>query len=248
MTKNSLIDPIAEYLHKIEQFFPYSTNKKTEAIMNLRKDIEEALKDSKKDDPEEFFGHPQEVAKNYSINYEWGVEKAGFRSRTLAYGVDLIVSFTFYGLFLLGWGLSTYLAIIGFHEVSVIIFILAWITLTGASWHQMITERYFSTTIGKKFLGLIVSDHSGIRITWSQAIIRNLSKAIPGLILPELIIGKYIETDKFQRPLDKVAETIVVKDEQKIVFWKLGLTIILLCLANIFSYSVVFFIFRPLLM
>ncbi|MFX1506924.1 MAG: RDD family protein [Promethearchaeota archaeon] len=242
MTKNSLIDPISEYLHKIEQFFPYSTNKKTEAIMNLRKDIEEALKDSKKDDPEEVFGHPQEVARNYSINYEWGVEKVGFRRRTLAYCVDLIASFTIFSLCFLGHTLATYFAIIGFHEVSVILFNLAWIILAGAFCHQMITERYFSTTIGKRLLGLIVSDHSGIRITWSQAIIRNLSKAIPGLILPELIIGKYIETDKFQRPLDKAAETIVVKNEQKIVFWKLGLTIILLCLVSIFSYPLAYFI------
>ncbi|MFX1514777.1 MAG: RDD family protein [Promethearchaeota archaeon] len=247
MTKNSLIDPISEYLHKIEQYFPYSTNKKIEAIMNLRTDIEEALKDSKKEDPEEVFGHPQEVAKNYSMNYEWGVVRVGFRSRTLAYCMDLGVSFTFFSLFLLGWILSTYLAIISFHEVSVIIFILAWITLTGASWHQMITERYFSTTIGKQMLGLIVCDQSGIRITWSQAILRNLSKVIPGLILPELIIGKYIKTDKLQRPLDKVAETMVVKNDQKIVFWKLGLTIILLCLANIFAYALAFVIYRLLL-
>jgi uncharacterized RDD family membrane protein YckC len=143
---------------------------------------------------------------------------------------------------LLGWGLAIYFATIGFHELSVILFISAWIILAGAFCHQMITERYFSTTLGKKLLGLIVSDHSGIRITWSQAITRNLSKAIPGLILPELIIRKYIETDKFQRPLDRVAETIVVKNKQKIVFWKFSLTIILLCLVSYFSYPLAFLI------
>lgn len=55
-------------------------------------------------------------------------------------------------------------------------------------------------------------------------------------------IGNFIETEKYQRPLDRVAKTIVVKREQKIPIWKNILTVMLLCLVSISSYPLAFFI------
>ncbi|MFX1548544.1 MAG: RDD family protein [Promethearchaeota archaeon] len=81
--------------------------------------------------------------------------------------------------------------------------------------YEIVLERVFSRTIGKKLLGLMVVDTSGIRITWTQAIIRNLSKIFD--LLPfDVVLGMILEkqnpnkTQK-QKGLDILAETIVVK-------------------------------------
>jgi uncharacterized RDD family membrane protein YckC len=78
----------------------------------------------------------------------------------------------------------------------------------------LIFEGLYSTTIGKRLLGLVVVDNSGIKITWKQSFLRNISKLNPlwvPLLILELIGGIYIRKTPHQRAFDIVAETKVVK-------------------------------------
>jgi uncharacterized RDD family membrane protein YckC len=79
----------------------------------------------------------------------------------------------------------------------------------------IIFETYYSTTLGKKILGLIVTDESGIRITLSQSFIRNFTK-VPftgQFLLFDVLIGVFSEKTRKnkQRVLDLVAGTKVVR-------------------------------------
>ena len=80
-------------------------------------------------------------------------------------------------------------------------------------------EEYFATTVGKKVLGLRVVDESGIRITWSQAILRNLTKTpLTGQFLVfDVLIGMLSEKtkDKKQRIFDLTSDTIVIQEQKQ---------------------------------
>lgn len=68
----------------------------------------------------------------------------------------------------------------------------------------------FQGTIGKLALGIKVTDVNGERITFSKALLRNLSKIISGVIL---MIGylMILFDSKKQGLHDKIADTYVVK-------------------------------------
>lgn len=81
--------------------------------------------------------------------------------------------------------------------------------------YEVVLERVFSRTIGKKVMGLMVVDKSGIQITWAQAVIRNLSKIFE-LLLSDVVLGMILENQDLkrtqkQRGMDILADTIVVK-------------------------------------
>jgi uncharacterized RDD family membrane protein YckC len=77
-------------------------------------------------------------------------------------------------------------------------------------------EGLYSTTIGKKLFKLTVVDKSGIKLTWQQAILRNVTK-IAGQFFPfDILIGIFMERQdpqniQKQRGMDILAGTIVVK-------------------------------------
>ena len=83
--------------------------------------------------------------------------------------------------------------------------------------YNIVLESYYNTTIGKKILNLAVVDQSGIKISKRQAIIRNLSKIVLGEILFfDVILGMILVRDRstdtrYQRGLDIIAETIVIR-------------------------------------
>ena len=74
----------------------------------------------------------------------------------------------------------------------------------------VVFEKMFSRTPGKFLLGLSVCDESGVRITWPQALIRNITKTEIVILSLEVLISRYKDTN-YQRLLDSVATTIVVK-------------------------------------
>lgn len=55
-----------------------------------------------------------------------------------------------------------------------------------------------------------IYNESGVRITWSQALIRNITKVDIFLLLLELLIARY-KNQHYQRLLDSLAQTIVVR-------------------------------------
>ncbi|MHA2232259.1 MAG: RDD family protein [Candidatus Hodarchaeales archaeon] len=74
-----------------------------------------------------------------------------------------------------------------------------------------ILEAHYGGTIGKRLLRLRVVSETGIRITWQQAMTRNLSKFASQFLFLDLFVGWFQKTDR-QRALDLVSKTLVICD------------------------------------
>ncbi len=161
------------------------------------------------------FGDPYEVAKSISQGQDWGTIRADYRPRIWAFLFDQLIII---GAILVGFALWIYGTLIPAllaHYPYLLIFLsgLFLVFPYGIFWiygYFVVCEKIFSKTLGKRLFGLSVYDESGIRITWSQALIRNITKAEAALLLLELVIARYKNKD-YQRLLDSVANTIVVK-------------------------------------
>ncbi len=209
-SNDQIKNPINQYLHDVESYFPFPKKVRLEATEVLKHDIEQVMADSRGGNPEYVFGHPREVAKNFSLNYNWKYDHVGFKIRSFAYIIDVIIGMILFYLFarLLDPLLQRDIVPgIPRFPLGLILLIPFWLISFN---HQIILEVIFSTSIGKRIFGLIVCDNSGIRITWEQAIVRNVSKFIPGLVAFELLVGPRTTKSK-QRFLDLSAETLVVK-------------------------------------
>ena len=98
---------------------------------------------------------------------------------------------------------------------------LSFLTILPASMafllYNIVLEHYFSATIGKKVFNLVVVDHSGLKMHGRQVIIRNLSKIVLGeFLILDTFLGMILERQTperthFQRGLDILAETIVIR-------------------------------------
>lgn len=228
------------YMEEISHLIPYPTSVKGETLDDLRIDVENALKDASEKSPTEVFGSPSEVARNVIKGQNWHNNRAGWGIRFLAWGIDLFCKLSL-GFILLGVGFLIFLFIIPFDELLSIIFewedtetmsafltteniqkmIIMLFIITPATiafmLYNIALESYYNTTIGKKILNLAVVDQSGIKISKRQAIIRNLSKIVLGEILFfDVILGMILVRDRstdtqYQRGLDIIAETIVIR-------------------------------------
>jgi uncharacterized RDD family membrane protein YckC len=217
MKKTKLHDPIDVYIQKVNRLLPYPKSVKNSILESLEQDITEAMRDINNPDPTEVFGDPGIVAKNLSSSKDWGTSPVGFRLRTVAYLIDFFLSI----LACLSLIVPT-VFLIGPHmvyESNLIIFFVEFFLIIGGLvsgififfCYPMVLEGLFSTTIGKKLFGMIVVDVSGIKISWKQAIIRNLPKTQAEFLFFDVLIGKYIQKTYNQRALDQVAETVVVR-------------------------------------
>ncbi|MHA2232258.1 MAG: RDD family protein [Candidatus Hodarchaeales archaeon] len=79
------------------------------------------------------------------------------------------------------------------------------------SLYFFVLEGCYGTTIGKSLFRLRVVSETGIRITWHQALVRNLSKFNPQILLLDLLIGWTQKTNR-HRGLDVAAKTQVIHD------------------------------------
>ena len=216
MIKNNQLDPIEEYIKKVDHLLPYNAHVKRAALVSLRGDVMDALKDAAEVDPLKIFGDPYKVAKDLSAGQHWAEKKAGYFIRTAAYIIDFCTSLIF-GLGLVLVGLLLFY--IGVMTKSIIFgligFIFYFMSIIGLIALQlayfMLLEGRFSTTLGKKIFGLKTVDQSGIRITWSQAIVRIVSKLNGTFLIFDILIGKYFQKTYKQRALDTIAQTIVIK-------------------------------------
>ena len=238
-------DTIVKYITQIDRLLPYSNYKKEEVLEELKLDLEATMKDSYAKTPSAAFGTPRDVAKNLSLSQDWGTERAGWGRRIIAFGIDVTIQFTIIAIyFLTGFffllsmfmtsdeinqllkdafieGAASFNPEFTVFEFLIFFGFLMFLTASSGLFllcYSVILERYFSKTIGKKIFGLMVVDESGIRISWQQAIIRNLTKIFVGteFLLFDTILGIVLEKQdpektRKQRGLDILAETIVVK-------------------------------------
>lgn len=74
----------------------------------------------------------------------------------------------------------------------------------------VVAETVYGTTIGKTFMMLKVVTKTGEKVTFEKAVIRNISKIYPVLLLLDVIGGVLTSTDLNQKYTDRIANTKVV--------------------------------------
>ncbi len=219
MSKHLVLDPIDGYIKEISDLLPYPEKIKAPVLAELRSDVLDAVGSDKRP-PSIVFGSPVEVAKNISVAHDWKTHLAGWGTRLLAAFIDLVVIsgvLFFYSI------IRHLLIDFNFDDISLdysirfsfgflfigipfILFIL---------FYFIVLEKTYSTTPGKRLLGLRVVHESGIKITWTQSVIRNITKVpVAGGFLPfDILFGILSEKTRGrkQRVLDFVAGTIVVQ-------------------------------------
>ncbi len=85
------------------------------------------------------------------------------------------------------------------------------ILMMGAAWilYSAVLEQSIGTTIGKSVMELGVMSQEG-ELTIDRAIIRNISKVQPVILLIDWLFGMVTEGEPRQRYLDRIAKTMVM--------------------------------------
>ena len=208
---------VTEYLQKVASYLPVAAAIRTRLVQQIQGDVVAALHAAEGTDQsiEDIFGAPINVARDIAKSQDWITRPASFGLRFLAWVIDLLlIGFT--GGFLL----SNLFETIGNKSLPDAfadpIYLL--ILFTGVTFLIVILITYFAgceykygATIGKKVLGLIVCDESGIKINGSQAILRNIPKFQGLLLLIDILLCKLSPQKGYLRSLDALARTLVVK-------------------------------------
>jgi uncharacterized RDD family membrane protein YckC len=213
---NKEMDLIEEYVQKVDNWLPYPVNLKTKLLENLKSDVLEVIEDTGEKDPVVAFGDPYYVAKSISKGQDWETTRADYGIRFWAFIFDQFIIFVavLIGVALWMIGFLTPYIRTGTRPIIpliTVIFLLFPYVLFWVYGYFVVFEKMLDGTPGKLLLGLSVCDESGVRITWLQAIIRNLTKSEVLLLALEVLIAHYRNTN-YQRLLDSVAQTIVVRN------------------------------------
>jgi uncharacterized RDD family membrane protein YckC len=192
-----------EFLEQVSYWLPPRVSKKDEWLQELGQDLRAAYKDFSPEIPvnERWkgvfaeFGTPQKVAKDLISSQADSFIRVGFLRRALAYLIDIAFCFSLTLLILVVGGLGLYL--IGIPDVLTVQIFLTLFLLIGliiaTFGYFVILERNWGTTLGKRLRGIQVVSETGLRLTWQQAGIRNLSKFnLPLLPLHVLAMLLYV--------------------------------------------------------
>jgi uncharacterized RDD family membrane protein YckC len=192
-----------EFLEQVSYWLPPRVSKKDEWLQELGQDLRAAYKDFSPEIPvnERWkgvfaeFGTPQKVAKDLISSQADSFIRVGFLRRALAYLIDIAFCFSLTLLILVVGGLGLYL--IGIPDVLTVQIFLTLFLLIGliiaTFGYFVILERNWGTTLGKPLRGIQVVSETGLRLTWQQAGIRNLSKFnLPLLPLHVLAMLLYV--------------------------------------------------------
>jgi uncharacterized RDD family membrane protein YckC len=82
--------------------------------------------------------------------------------------------------------------------------ILLWVYYT-------IFDVYLGATLGKRLLGIQVQTVNGGRVTIDKALIRNLTKIVPPLLIIDWLVGIVTPGDKRQKFLDRTAGVTFIR-------------------------------------
>ena len=227
------------YIQKVGYWLPQPKEMVTRLLKNLKEEVIEAIQDKGNPDPVVAYGDPYQVAKGLSLSKDWGLTPASWFTRLLAFIVDILLivsiclAYLLFGLVVI-LGINVHQALTiseiseafeilrGDLEIASFLFLglILLFYVFGAviiySAYFVFLEKSYSATIGKRIMGLQVVDISGVRLTWKQSFIRNLTK-LPGIIefLPFDIILGMLKMEKGQggnqRGTELLADTIVVK-------------------------------------
>lgn len=202
------MNELNSYVKEVGSWIP-STEQKKRILEVLRGEAAEAMTESGLS-PEEAYGKPYETAKNLCKGQEWVSKPANYRIRAKAYLIDMLIIFGVVLISWLWWFSSIYVPSTrgeiseGYMLMILFLFLVPYSFLWMFG-YPTILEKVFSTTLGKRLYGLYVYDESGVRLTWSQAFRRNLTKIQPILLMNELE-----NNPRFQHGRDLQAKTVVV--------------------------------------
>jgi len=135
---------------------------------------------------------------------------AGLFSRFLAWMLDTLVTMMLATIVITAVSVA-FIAFPGFGSALglTIWFLIDW------GYGIVLEAAWSGQTIGKRALGLRVLQESGVRITWLQAVIRNLVRPVDRLPLMYGVGGAAaLFTESHQRLGDLVAGTIVVRERK----------------------------------
>ena len=126
--------------------------------------------------------------------------------RLIAYGIDSIIvgaaTAILLGILVFPLLLTNLASIVNLFNFSLVMGVLYIIYFTAA-------ESLYGATFGKSLLGLKVVTKSDKNPSFERAIMRNVSKIHPVLLLLDLIAGLVTSSDLHQKYCDRIAETTV---------------------------------------
>lgn len=126
-----------------------------------------------------------------------------FTRRVIAYVID------FLAVSALMWILSFFLfSILGPKNVYSVYQYLPWFIALFGFVYFVLCEKLFGASIGKAIMNLEVRSKNGARISWLQALVRNLTKIFWIPIVFDWLIGKLLKTDRI---LNNITRTVVIK-------------------------------------
>ncbi|MFX0206389.1 MAG: RDD family protein [Candidatus Hodarchaeota archaeon] len=218
-----------EFISQVSKWLPYRTTGKSELLQELNQDLLAAYEDAPADLSTEDrwkkvfseFGTPENVAQNLVSSQAELYTRGSYPRRAVAYFIDLFVSLIFGILFFIIAGFMTYFLINS--EISeesalfIIMLILAIVIINSIIILGVVAmiayfvffEMRWSTTLGKHLFGMQVVSEVGLRLTWQQSLVRNLSKLSSQFLFFDWLIGILLKTDR-QRGLDIAAKSQVV--------------------------------------
>ena len=125
-----------------------------------------------------------------------------FSKRIIAYIADFFV------LSAVMWIVSYFLALmldVNSPVFQYLVYVVPVLTLI----YFILCEKFKGATVGKAVMYLQVRSKNGARISWSQAIVRNLSKIYWIPIVFDWAIGKLLIQDRF---LCNISKTVVISE------------------------------------
>jgi uncharacterized RDD family membrane protein YckC len=127
-----------------------------------------------------------------------------FTRRVVAYVLDFFVVSAFL------WIVSYFLfAVVGAKNVYQVYQYLPFVVPVLILVYFVVCEKLFAASVGKAMMYLEVRSRNGARISWLQAIVRNLTKMFWIPIIFDWLIGKFLRTDRL---FNNITRTTVVDD------------------------------------
>ncbi|MHA2090260.1 MAG: RDD family protein [Candidatus Kariarchaeaceae archaeon] len=212
------------YLKEVRSHLPYGKQKNNELIETIREDLQEQ---NIKENLHKLYGDPKEVAKNITTLHQEVVHDAHWFPRLIAYTIDmlLITGAAFIAIYLpfilmgdldladdfMNGSFSDLDISVALVVVLTIYFTISMLFFVSYFFYM---EKLLATTIGKQIFGLRVIDESGIKISWKQSIVRNITK-IQGEFLPfDILLGWLMKKEQeglFRRATEIASETRIIR-------------------------------------
>lgn len=128
-----------------------------------------------------------------------------FTKRVIAYVIDFIV------VSAVMWILSYFLfGIVGSKNSYSVYQYLPFAIPVLIMIYFVLCEKLAGASVGKAIMGIEVRSKNGAKISWLQAIVRNLTKIYWVPIIFDWLIGKFLRGDRL---FNNITRTVVIRDE-----------------------------------